>query len=218
MNDTPAALPEYFAAKLKEHGPTARGVDWGSEERQSICFRQLFRILQHPLGKPSREVPSFLDYGCGYGALAGWMRDNAIASSRYQGFDFTPGMIDHARELFGSIDNATFTDSEAEVQPADFVLGSGLLALKLGRSVEEWEPYVFELLQKLWSLSRRGLAFNSLTSYSDADRMRPDLYYPDPMRLFDFCKRHLSRNVSVLHDYGLYEFTILVRRDEEVSS
>ena len=26
-----------------------------------------------------------------------------------------------------------------------------------------------------------------------------------------------SRNVSVLHDYGLYEFTILVRRDEEVA-
>jgi hypothetical protein len=49
-----------------------------------------------------------------------------------------------------------------------------------------------------------------LTKYSGADRMaqRPDLYYG-----FDFCKRRFSRNVALLHDYGLYDFTILVRKD-----
>ena len=43
------------------------------------------------------------------------------------------------------------------------------------------------------------------------ERMRPDLYYADPCRLFDHCKRRYSRHVALLHDYGLYEFTILVR-------
>jgi hypothetical protein len=43
--------------------------------------------------------------------------------------------------------------------------------------------------------------------------MRPDLYYGDPCALFDHCKRRYARNVAVLHDYGLYEFTILVRKD-----
>ena len=56
-----------------------------------------------------------------------------------------------------------------------------------------------------------------LTSYSDPDRMRPDLYYGDPCRLFDHCKRRYSRHVALLHDYGLYEFTILVRLDAEIS-
>jgi hypothetical protein len=85
-----------------------------------------------------------------------------------------------------------------------------LLGLKLEAELLEWEAYVFSLVERLWSYSKRGFAFNSLTSYSDRERMRRDLYYPDPARLFDFCKRNLSRNVSVLHDYGLYEFTILV--------
>lgn len=30
--------------------------------------------------------------------------------------------------------------------------------------------------------------------------------------LFDLCKRRYSKNVALLHDYGLYEFTILIRK------
>ena len=37
------------------------------------------------------------------------------------------------------------------------------------------------------------------------------LYYADPRDLFDHCKRHVSRFVSVLHDTPLYEFTLIVR-------
>jgi hypothetical protein len=48
--------------------------------------------------------------------------------------------------------------------------------------------------------------------YSDPERMRAHLYYADPCRLFDHCKRRYSRHVALLHDYGLYEFTILVRK------
>ena len=51
-----------------------------------------------------------------------------------------------------------------------------------------------------------------VTSYSDPEFMRPDLYYADPRFLFDYCKRKLSRHVALLHDYGLYEFTVLVRQ------
>ena len=46
----------------------------------------------------------------------------------------------------------------------------------------------------------------------DADRMQGYLYYADPCALFDRCKRCYSRNVALLHDYDLYEFTILVRK------
>ena len=60
--------------------------------------------------------------------------------------------------------------------------------------------------------ARRGFAFNMLTSYSDPERMRDDLYYADPCALLRLCKRELSRHVALLHDYGLWEFTIVVRQ------
>ncbi len=217
MNEAPSKLKHYFEDKLKEHGPTACGVDWNSERRQEICFRQLVRIMENPHGIQQSAAPTILDYGCGYGALARWLVQTRIPFSRYQGFDFTPSMIEQARNLFGALENVEFTDLDTEVAPADFVIASGLIGLKLDAQLLEWESYVFSLVERLWSYSKRGFAFNSLTSYSDPERMRRDLYYPDPAQLFDFCKRNLSRNVSVLHDYGLYEFTILVRRNEEVA-
>ena len=42
--------------------------------------------------------------------------------------------------------------------------------------------------------------------------MRPDLYYADPGLFFDDCKRRFSRNVAILHDYDLYDFTVIVRK------
>ena len=59
--------------------------------------------------------------------------------------------------------------------------------------------------------SRQGIAFNMLTSYSDWTS--PKLYYADPLQVFDRCKRELWRDVALLHDYGIYEFTMLVRFD-----
>jgi hypothetical protein len=43
--------------------------------------------------------------------------------------------------------------------------------------------------------------------------MRADLFYADPCVYFDLCKRRYSRQVALLHDYGLYEFTLIVRKE-----
>src|SRR5262245_40114278 len=142
MKEAPSQLKHYFAEKLKEYGPTARGVDWNSERRQEICFRQLVRILENPHGSQPEAVPTILDYGCGYGALARWLVQAGIPFSRYQGFDFTPSMIGQARHLFGALKNVEFTDLDTEVAPADFVIASGLLGLKLDAKLLEWESYV----------------------------------------------------------------------------
>ena len=42
--------------------------------------------------------------------------------------------------------------------------------------------------------------------------IRDSLYYADPMYLFDYCKRHFAKDVALLHDYSLYDFTLIVRK------
>jgi len=51
-----------------------------------------------------------------------------------------------------------------------------------------------------------------LTKYSDREYMKEYLYYADPLFIFDYCKRNFSKKVALIHDYELYEFTILVRK------
>ena len=94
---------------------------------------------------------------------------------------------------------------------ADFTLASGIFNVRLDQPNDSWALYMFETIDKLVQLSRHGIAFNALTSHSDPDRMRLDLYYADPAAIIDRCLRHYSRDVVLLHDYELYEFTVIVR-------
>ena len=192
----------YYTGRLREHGASARGVDWNSEESQVLRFAQLVRVL------PESSAFSVVDFGCGYGALVGYLEGRGFEFD-YQGFDISTEMVERARHDHG---RGRFTSDEAQLEPADFTLASGIFNVKLDTSAEDWTDYVLATTATLDRLGRKGFAFNMLTSYSDADRMRADLYYGDPLRFFDHCKRTYSKQVALLHDYGLYEFTILVRK------
>jgi hypothetical protein len=80
---------------------------------------------------------------------------------------------------------------------------------------DEWQDFTVRTLHHMNTLCSKGFSFNMLTKYSEAERMvqRPDLFYGDPLFFFDYCKHHFSRNIALLHDYGIYDFTILVRKD-----
>ena len=59
--------------------------------------------------------------------------------------------------------------------------------------------------------SLKGFAFNCLTSY--VDYKEDHLYYGNPLFFFDFCKKNFSKYVTLIHDYKLYEWTMLVVKE-----
>jgi hypothetical protein len=119
-------------------------------------------------------------------------------------------MLEHARAQHPA---GTFVNSADALEPVDYTVASGIFNVKLATPPDEWRDYVLDTLDAIAGLSAKGFAFNMLTSYSDPDRMRDDLYYGDPRFFFDHCKSRYARNVALLHDYGLYEFTTIVRLD-----
>lgn len=199
-----AQVERYYTGRLRQHGATPAGVDWNSEQSQLLRFAQLMKVA------PEGEAFSLLDYGCGYGALFQHLREQGRQVS-YLGFDVSAEMAEQGRQLHGAA-GARFVSDAAAVEPADYAVASGIFNVRLEVGLEPWKAYVEETIDKLNALSTRGFAFNVLTGYADPEKMRPDLYYADPLALFDRCKRRYSRFVSLLHDYPLYEFTILVRK------
>lgn len=205
-DDALESVAGYFSAKLAEHGTHAKGVDWNGESRQFLSFEKLLKILPD---KPGHF--SINDLGCGYGALYDYLRERYPDFS-YIGCDISKEMIAAATERHGEFGNARYVTASAPPDVAQFGVASGTFNMRLGHSDAEWEAIVLDALDILDRTSSVGFAFNCLTSYSDPDRMRDDLYYPDPRMMFDVCKRKYSRNVALLHDYDAYEFTILVRK------
>lgn len=201
MSDIRDRVERYYSGKFAEHGATAQGVDWNSPESQELRFAQLLRITERA------ESFSIVDYGCGYGALAGYLERLGV-ECQYAGYDLSPSMVAHAQTAHPKRD---FTTRRQDLPLADYAVASGIFNVKQEVPEATWREFVFETIADLATLGTNGFGFNMLTSYSDADRMRDHLYYADPGEFFEICKRVYSRNVALLHDYGLYEFTILVR-------
>lgn len=195
----------YYTGKIVEHGATPRGVDWNSVESQEVRFAQLLKIV-------NQATPfSLLDYGCGYGALIGYMLKQSLPEFQYCGLDISNEMLDAARRLYFKAANVEFIEQLSDSRKFDYVVASGIFNVRLGHADDTWKSYIHSEIERLANLASRGFAFNCLTSYSDVEYMRADLYYANPCELFDHCKRKYSRNVALLHDYNLYEFTIHVR-------
>jgi len=196
----------YFDKRIQEHGASPRGVDWNGEPAQSIRFDQLLKVIEG-------SAPfSLLDYGCGYGALADYLAEKAY-QVKYYGFDILESAIETARKVHAAKTNCTFFLDKSQLIACDYLVASGVFNFRGDQPWESWNKYVASVLREFNTLSRLGFSSNFLTKYSDADKMRPDLYYADPMYLFDYCKRNFSKNVALLHDYRLYDFTLIVRKD-----
>jgi SAM-dependent methyltransferase len=200
-------VSNYYTNKITAHGPTAQGVDWNSIESQQLRFEQLLKVCDHK----KNSAFSLLDYGCGYGALYDYIASYKI-NCNYIGYDWSSAMVAEANKLHPNFNNCQFIASNKLNHNADFVVSSGIFNVKFEIPNSDWQNYVLETIHTFATASKSGFAFNMLTSYSDKEYMRPDLYYGDPLFYFDYCKKHFSRSVSLLHDYNLYEFTVLVRQ------
>lgn len=196
-------VSSYYSDKIKKHGATANGVDWNGEESQVLRFAQLSKIIE-------KKPFSILDYGCGYGAYLSYLIPTYKDFS-YIGFDVSEEMIQAAREKH-KIHNNSFFREEKNLQPSDYVVASGIFNVRNKIEDKQWLDYIKTELKVINGLAKNGFSFNALTSYSDKEYKRDYLYYADPLLLFDYCKKHFSRNVALLHDYELYEFTILVKK------
>jgi SAM-dependent methyltransferase len=199
---------EYYSKRILEHGATPQGVDWNGVESQNIRFEQLMKIAES-----SKAEFSLLDFGCGYGGMLDFL--NPVYGNRlsYTGLDISEEMIKVAKEKYSN--HGDFYKVLPNDFKVDYLVASGVFNVRQDTSDEQWWDYIINTLNQFDQLASKGFSFNVLTSYSDKPFMRDYLYYANPERLFNYCKTHYSRQVALLHDYPLYEFTILVKKEDQ---
>lgn len=198
-------IKAYFRDCLNKFGATPQGLDWNSTEAIIVRYEQLLNVLNR------NEPYTVIDYGCGYGMLYDILKSKGDRFE-YIGFDLVEDMIRHGQKTHQGFPDCVFTFDEKDLVPSDYIMASGIFNVKLDHEANEWREYIIQTILKMNKLALKGLAFNMLTIYSDPEYMRPDLFYGDPCFFFDFCKRNLSKNVALLHNYGLFDFTILVQK------
>jgi SAM-dependent methyltransferase len=194
----------YYASTLAAHGPTPRGVDWNGADSHETRHRQFLRLLD------GSAHASVIDLGCGFGDFLRFLRA-AGHHGRFIGYDIARSMIEKAQQLHGESNDHQWRIGAEPAEVADFAIASGIFNVKGDVPIDHWVRYVHQTIDILARAGRRGFAFNVLSMSSDPDRRRPGLYYADPTDMLAHCLSRYGRSVALMQDYGLYEFTVMVR-------
>jgi SAM-dependent methyltransferase len=190
------------------HGDSSKGVGWKNDEAQRVRFAQLLKIIKE------RSGFSINDLGCGTAKLYDFLHSEGFSPALYYGYDILDEMIGISEARLRSVSKIKLKRIflAEEMETSDYTVASGIFNVKYQAAEYEWLNYVLSTLECMNLKSIRGFAFNLLTKYSDKEFMQSYLYYADPLYFFDYCKRNLSKDVALLHDYGQFDFTILVRK------
>jgi len=197
------AVAAHFSGLLGRHGATPQALDWSGAESQHARFAALAQVGE-------LDGASLLDVGCGLGDLRGWLGERGLAVD-YLGLDLTPGLADEARRRHPGADirqGSLLGSDFLEARGFDYVVASGVFYL------QKSAPYDFmaAMLEKMFGLCRRAVAFNSLSAWSGAGD--DGEFRADPGRVLGLC-RSLTRRVVLRHDYHPGDFTVYLYREEQ---
>ncbi len=190
-----------YTERLKRLGVGVESLGSGSNEHQAIRYRVLSEIAD--LG--GQRV---LDVGCGFGGFFDYCRHFGQPII-YTGIDIVPALLEEGRRRHPE---ATFIEMDlleaSDDLEFDYVVSSQGFNNNYTYS-DNWQV-MKEALAKCFRIAQKGVAFDMMSSY--VDFKEDHLYYFEPARVFEFCKR-LTKRVTLRHDYPLFEFCVYLFPD-----
>ena len=146
-----------YENQFLQHGAMPEGVHWVGSGRQNLRFQLLLKtILDHS----NIREKSIADVGCGYGALAEYIKYNIDTKQlKYFGYDISDQLISHCSK---NIDYkwADFKVRKSPHKKVDYCVMSGTYNLAMTSNVQQWEDYVFGCLDHCWKQTRKLMIFN----------------------------------------------------------
>jgi SAM-dependent methyltransferase len=201
-----AGVEAYYSARVAKHGATPLGVDWSCQATQNMRFVQLLKLCDF-------SAPFTLnDIGCGYGALSAFLAmRHAESAIDYLGVDLSRAMVSRARRRFRGPDRR-FVVGKTSPRVADYSVASGIMNVHVGYSRSVWQDFIAIMLADISRTSRLGFAVNFVAETAAlTESQAASLYRTDPEPWVRYCERELGCAVKVLDNYGMREFTLLVR-------
>lgn len=196
-------IKELYDQNLDHYGIDPRSVGWPTPESQELRFNKLLSMVD------TSQPFTLNELGCGYGELYKYTKKYNYPLSLYRGYDISKKMLDAGASYIQS-EKVTWIQGAKIDRIADYTTTSGIFNVKFDHQQVSWENYIKHTLKNMFDHSSKAISFNLLTKYVDFEA--ENLYYADPSYFFDFCKKNLSRYVTLLHDYPLYEWTIIIRK------
>lgn len=195
------ALVDLYEGRYSADGHEITTLGWKNREEQRLRFDVLSSIA-------SLHDSTVCDVGCGFGDLADYFREKELRVA-YTGLDIAPSFIAHAKaahpyDAFHRLDlhEDDYRDEH------DYFLSSGALSFKRHDNMK----HAARMIEKMFSLCRKGVAVNFLSTY--VNHQHPRNFHYSPEEMFRLA-RGMTRWVKIRHDYPLWEFTLYLYKEAQ---
>jgi Methyltransferase domain len=191
-----------YGGRLAQYGYDPRTLGWNIGS-QRVRFEALLEGLR------DGDYASILDVGCGFGDLLDFLRARGW-QGRYTGIDLVPELVDEARRRHEGDRAATFACTEiaatgGQETPA-MAVAIGIFNHRLHRDNME---FVRGMIAAMWASSTEVVVCDFLSTTSEPDRRRDDLFYADPGSMLEEARQY-SRRAMVHHAYMPFEFQVKI--------
>lgn len=209
-----AAQRAAYQRQFLEHGDTPEGTYQNNRVTQNLRFARILKeIAPH-----FEEGDTIHDIGSGLCDFYAYMKTLGLDKTlTYSGTEIVQEMNDRAKKKYPELQLINRDILKADPSDRyDFVVLSGTFNLLGGVDEEEWRAMCMAMVEKMYGLANKAVAFNMLTSYRTFSD--PTLCYFDPAQVLDFAERRLSRFVCMDHCYPLFEFTCTVLKPDYLAA
>ena len=199
-------IVELYSEAYRKHGrsPASLLIPKGRQYER-------FKALTAPM---HGEGFSVLDFGCGFGDLKSYL-DARFRNVRYTGADITPQFIEECRKIHGAETDFRVIDQYTNIcDQFDYVVISGAFNTLYTETREQHWEMVKSILRHLFSCTRKTFAFDFMID--DVDFTSPGAYHQNPIEVYSFAVRELSKRLTLDRSYMPFEFAIIVHRDATI--
>jgi hypothetical protein len=213
MDPVAASQQEFYLKKFRHYGDSPESLSWNDKKTQYLRFEKISELFRY-----ERSVPfSIHEIGCGLAHFREYL-DEYPKPFTYSGSDILAEFIEMDKKKFPGCSFVVENISRdldlltPSIKGFDYYCLNGTFHTKEQNSVEDWEVFVCKSMKNMFSMAKKGICVNFLTSYSDY--YDSNLYYADPKNILDWCVTNCSRFVSISHDIPLFEFFVFVYKEE----
>ena len=189
----------YYRELAEKHGNSRGVAGWGSSQSQTQRFEVLCRHFQ-------LAGATVLDVGCGRGDFLTFLKDTGRAPAQYCGVELLSEIAGYARGNHADANILVGDMADVDAPAVDYAVSSGMFNLRIADQ-DNWMKHT---IGRMWSVARRGAAFNVISV--NAPEHRDGQYYAKPDYWLAWCQS-LTPFVILRHDYAVHDMTFFMFRE-----
>ena len=200
---------EKYDQELQKYGENDRRSIFWTKDKQDNHFNVL-------LGEEYKmSQMRLLDYGCGFADLNSFLKRNYY-TLQYNGCDINSNFVKSAKRNYPN-ENIFLIESSLDITDTyDIILVSGTFNLLDIEDSSLMKEYVFEQILTLFSKTNHMLTMNFLSHLTDEEYRYPGHFYLDPMELYDFAVKYMTKRVQIDTKSLPYEITVKFYKNEMI--